>query len=83
MSTAYHPQTDGMSERKNQEVGIAIHCHIAMNDEIPWVDILPALQHNLVSVRVVEPVHVNRDAVTVSAFGHHWSRESHHHGLLW
>jgi hypothetical protein len=46
-STAHHPQTDGQSERTNQTVEIAIRFHTTTNHEIPWVDILPALQHNL------------------------------------
>lgn len=46
-STAYHPQTDGISERKNQTVETAIRYHYAANPDLPWVNILPALQHKL------------------------------------
>lgn len=36
VSTAYHPQTDGQSERTNQTVEIALRFHIACNPEVPW-----------------------------------------------
>lgn len=45
-STAYHPQTDGTSERQNQTVEIAIRYHTATSDT-PWIEIIPALQFNL------------------------------------
>lgn len=45
MTTAYHAERDGLSERKNQEIELAIRYHIATDDEdIPWPDILPAFQ---------------------------------------
>ena len=47
LSTAYHPQTDGLSERKNQTVEIAIRFHTNTSDSPNWSAILPALQHNL------------------------------------
>ena len=47
MSTAYHPQTDGISERKNQTVETAIRYHTATEPDIAWVNVLPALQHAL------------------------------------
>jgi hypothetical protein len=47
LSTAYHPQTDGLSERKNQTVEIAIRFHYFDNPDIPWTQVLPALQHHL------------------------------------
>lgn len=46
MSTAWHPQTDGQSERKNQDIEIAIRYHCAALPSEPWINILPALQHN-------------------------------------
>lgn len=46
-STAYHAQTDGLSERKNQTVEIAIRFHTATDYLIPWTDLLPSLQHHL------------------------------------
>lgn len=45
MSTAYNPQTDGLSERRIQDIEIAIRYHMTASD-IPWDQILPALQHN-------------------------------------
>jgi hypothetical protein len=47
LSTAYHPQTDGLSERKNQTFEIAIRFHTNTDPETPWPSILPALQHRL------------------------------------
>lgn len=46
VSTSYHPQTDGMSERKNQTVEIALRYHTVTSD-IPWMEIMPALQFSL------------------------------------
>ena len=47
-STAYHPQTDGMSERTNQTVEIALQHHIyTLNNPTSWPDILPKLQAGL------------------------------------
>ena len=43
MTTAYHPQGDGLSERKNQTVEIAIRYHYYMHPESNWVDLLPSL----------------------------------------
>lgn len=41
-STAYHPQTDGQSERTNQTVEIALRYYLA-NPDNNWVDVLPYL----------------------------------------
>lgn len=46
-STAYHPQTDGLSERKNHTVEIAIRFHTASDPDTPWTNMLTALQHHL------------------------------------
>ena len=43
-STAYHPQTDGQSERTNQSVEIALRFHITARPEDDWDDILPYVQ---------------------------------------
>ena len=47
MSTAYHPQTDGQSERTNQTVEIALRFLITANPNMSWVSALPALQFSL------------------------------------
>lgn len=47
MTAAYHPQADGLSERKNQTVEIALRYHIYEHPESNWLDILPMLQWNL------------------------------------
>lgn len=36
VSTAYHPQTDGQSERTNQTVEIALRYHITCHPDEPW-----------------------------------------------
>ncbi|RYC55608.1 hypothetical protein CHU98_g10598 [Xylaria longipes] len=51
MTTAYHPQGDGLSERKNQTVEIAIRFHNYYNPESNWVDLAPLLQWNLNTAR--------------------------------
>ena len=45
-STAYHPQTDGQSERTNQTVEIAIRFHLTTGTD-DWVTVLPFLQASL------------------------------------
>ena len=42
-STAWHPQTDGQSERTNQTVEIALRFHLTTGTD-DWVSILPFLQ---------------------------------------
>jgi transposase InsO family protein len=46
MSTAYHPQTDGQSERTNQtlEMFLRIFCNHQQND---WAKLLPVAQYAL------------------------------------
>ena len=43
-STAYHPQTDGQSERTNQTVEIALRFLLSSTDGTLWPTFLPALQ---------------------------------------
>lgn len=46
-STAYHPQTDGQSERTNQTVEIAIRYYVTSHsniDAVDWTLVLPYLQ---------------------------------------
>jgi hypothetical protein len=46
LSTAYHPQTDGQSERTNQEVEQALRTVIAFHQD-DWVDWLPVVEFAL------------------------------------
>ena len=43
-ATAYHPQTDGQSERTNQTVEIAMRYHLTANAETEWDQTLPFMQ---------------------------------------
>lgn len=43
MSTAYHPQTDGLAERTNQTIEQMIRCTI-LGNEYKWVEVLPMLE---------------------------------------
>jgi len=40
MSTAYHPETDGSSERTNKTVNQALQFHVECN-QMGWVRALP------------------------------------------
>ena len=53
VSTAYHPQTDGLSERTNQTVEIALRYLISSNPTIAWHESLPALQSSLMNSRTM------------------------------
>ena len=47
-STSYHPQTDGMSERTNQTVEIALRYYLSiLPDMYRWPTVLPRLSHAL------------------------------------
>jgi hypothetical protein len=46
-STAYHPQTDGQSERTNQVVEIALRYYVTANPDEPWTKALPFIQATL------------------------------------
>lgn len=43
MSTAYHPQTDGVLEHTNKMVNQALHYHVASTQK-GWVRVLPRMQ---------------------------------------
>lgn len=43
-STAYHPQTDGQSERTNQTVEIALRFYLTSHPDDQWDEILPYIQ---------------------------------------
>jgi len=42
-STAYHPQTDGQSERTNQSIEIALRYYLSVNPDSNWLEALPFL----------------------------------------
>jgi hypothetical protein len=44
VSTAWHPQTDGLSERKNQTTEIAIRHQTFEQPDLPWTSGLISLQ---------------------------------------
>ncbi|KAH3989747.1 hypothetical protein HBH52_015990 [Parastagonospora nodorum] len=46
-STAWHPQTDGQSERTNQTVEIALRYFVTANPETDWVRALPYIKLSL------------------------------------
>jgi len=45
MTTAYHPQADGQSERTNQTVEEAIRMFVYDNPDVPWIESVPSIQH--------------------------------------
>ncbi|PFH55403.1 hypothetical protein XA68_18403 [Ophiocordyceps unilateralis] len=47
LSTAYHPQTDGLSEKRNQTVETALRYFVTDFPEKRWVEALPAIQFQL------------------------------------
>ena len=47
-STAYHPQTDGQSERTNQEIEIALRFHIStLDNPADWPVVIPRIQRGI------------------------------------
>jgi hypothetical protein len=48
MSTSYHPETDGSSERTNKTLNQAIRYHVHRNQK-GWVKALPRIQFNIMS----------------------------------
>jgi hypothetical protein len=47
MTAAYHPQADGLAERKNQSVEIALRFWIFDHPGEGWLSVIPLLQWNL------------------------------------
>ena len=48
MSTAYHPETDGASERTNKTVNQVLHFHIECS-QLGWVCALPQIRFNIMN----------------------------------
>jgi hypothetical protein len=48
MSSAYHPQTDGASERMNKTINQALHYHVAQNQK-GWARVLPCIHYDLMN----------------------------------
>lgn len=44
LTTAYHPQSDGQSERTNRIVEAILRILVFEAPVIPWVDLLPAVE---------------------------------------
>jgi transposase InsO family protein len=49
-STAYHPQTDGQTERANRWIEDALRCYVS-NAQTDWADWLPAIEFQINSAR--------------------------------
>ena len=49
MSMAYHPQTDGVSERTNKTVNQLLRYHVECNQS-GWVKALPLVQFNIMNM---------------------------------
>ena len=47
LSTAWHPQTDGVSEQTNQMIEIALWYHVTEHSDTPWSETLIPLQITL------------------------------------
>jgi transposase InsO family protein len=46
LSSAYHPETDGSTERRNQEIEAFLRCFVTYSQD-NWVDLLPIAQISL------------------------------------
>ena len=63
LSTAYHPQTDGQSERANQEVerGLRTYCNYMQDDWAKWLPMVEfSDNNNLTSATQMSPFYANK-----------------------
>lgn len=63
LSTAYHPQTDGQSERANQEVekGLRTYCNYAQDDWAKWIPMVEFSDNNNVTTATrMSPFYLNK-----------------------
>jgi hypothetical protein len=61
MSTSYHPQTDGQTERTNQTIEQYLRCYVNYQQD-NWVELLPMAQfafNNNASVTGISPFYAN------------------------
>jgi len=61
MSTSYHPQTDGQTERTNQTIEQYLRCYVRYGQD-DWVTLLPIAQfafNNKASVTGISPFYAN------------------------
>ncbi|KAM4061499.1 hypothetical protein HRG_013183 [Hirsutella rhossiliensis] len=47
MTTAYHPQADGLAERRNQTVETALRLAYIEDPNLDWKTLIPSLQWHL------------------------------------
>lgn len=50
LSTAFHPQTDGQTERQNQTLEHYLHCY-CMDDQNNWVNLLPLAEFAYINAK--------------------------------
>lgn len=63
LSTAYHPETDGQSERANQEVkqGLRLYCNYMQDDWARWIPMVEfADNNNVSSASTISPFYFNK-----------------------
>lgn len=73
-STAYHPQTDGSSERTNQTVEIALRFFVhALDDPFRWPEVLPCIQSILNNTSSSTTSKTPNEIASGSPLATHWT----------
>lgn len=72
-STAYHPQTDGQTERINQEVEqyLRVWCHHRQDD---WADLLALAEFNYNSSMAFVMFYFSVHKFSIELYPFHWTR---------